>query len=140
MGWAAAAMMMMQGVETAKAASREAKDLKKQGAMAHRESERAADIRAGQIEEFEGVQRLQYLKSGVRLEGTPLQILAETRGKGAEEVSSMRQSGRARASLFRSKSKMVKRAGRAGLVGAAGSASASAPGSTTKKAPDKAPQ
>lgn len=115
---------VLQGLEMQKAAKEESRALGRQGAVAVRESEREAEIRSGEVKEFGARQRLQFLKSGVRLAGTPLAVLAETAKKGKEEVDAIRGAGVARGSLLRSRAKITERGGRAALLGSFTSASA----------------
>ena len=115
-------MQIMQGVETMKAAKQEASAQKKQSALAVQESERTAGIAEEENKRNLHRQGLQFLKSGVRLEGTPLSVLAEGKERGAETVESIRGAGRAQGSLLRARSHITERGGRAALYGGIGKA------------------
>lgn len=119
------AFQIIQGVESLKATKTESKAQKGQAGIALSESEQEADRLKASNEEFEQRQRLAFLKSGVRLEGTPLQVLAETEKVGAREEESVRQAGVARAGLFFSKSRITERSGRAAFLGSLAGASQS---------------
>jgi len=119
-----AGLQIIQGLEAQKATKTEGKALRNQGAVALRESEREAARLQETNEDFEQKQRLSFLKSGVKLEGTPLDVLAETQRVGAEEVTAVREAGVARAGLFRSKARVTERGGRASFLGSLASASA----------------
>lgn len=110
------ALQILQGVEAFKAGKEEGRAQRRQGAVALRESETMADIRGEEVEELGQRQKLQFLKSGVRLKGTPLTVLANTAERGREEVSSILEAGRARGGLFRSRGRIAERGGRAGFL------------------------
>jgi len=119
------ALQIMQGVSDFKAAKQEGKDLRRQGAVALRESEAEAERVGEQGRRFGQRQRLSFLKQGVRLECSPLLILAETAEKSAEEVAGIQRRGQAQAQLFRSRGQITERGGRSRLLGSFASASAS---------------
>ena len=119
------ALQVIQGAEAQKAAKTESRALRGQAALALSESDREAVQLQERNEEFEQRQRLSFLKSGVRLEGTPLEVLAETKRAGEEEVESIRESGVAQAGLFRSRGQILERRGRAAFIGSLGQASTS---------------
>ncbi len=115
---------ILSGFEAQSAAKEEESAIRKQGGLALRESEQEA-ARVGEANtRFEQRQRLSFLKSGVRLEGTPLAVLAETRAKGARETSAIRERGVAQAGLLRTRAGIVRSVGRAKLLSTFGSATA----------------
>lgn len=121
-----AGFQVLQGVETFQAAKTEEKALRRQGGLAVQESEREAERQQEANERFEQRQRLSFLKAGVRLEGTPLQVLAETQEKGTEEVEAVRERGIAEGGLLRSRAQVTRRGGRSALLGSLATASFSA--------------
>lgn len=119
------ALQVIQGVEALKATKTESRALRGQAALTLSESEREATRVQASNEQFEQRQRLSFLKSGVRLEGTPLEVLAETERVGVAEVESVRQAGRAQAGAIVSKAKVTERGGRASFLGSLAGASVS---------------
>jgi len=119
-----AGAQILQGLEARKAAKQEGGDLRKQGAIAVQEAEAEGDRQAKINDRFEQRQRLSFLKSGVSLGGSPLDVLAETRETGRKEVEAVRASGQARGALLRSKGQITERGGRSALLGSFGQASA----------------
>jgi len=77
----------------------------------------AEDARA-----FKGSQKLAFLKSGVQLTGSPLDILDETSRVAAENISAMRAAGRARAADANFEGAKAAMAGRNALIGGISSA------------------
>jgi hypothetical protein len=57
--------------------------------------------RAKEVRKFHGMQKASFLKSGVLLEGTPLDILADTIEEGEQEVSNILEFGQTRANSVR---------------------------------------
>lgn len=64
------------------------------------QTEDAMRQRTRKTMELEKIQKLNYLKSGVSLEGSPLLIMAETRDIGAQDVTNIRDSGQDAASSY----------------------------------------
>lgn len=87
--------------------SREAEE---QARLARADAEARARAEARDAIEFEGRQKLAFLKSGVALTGTPLAVLAETRSRGLENVRNVIDSGERTASSIRTR-------GRSALIG-----------------------
>jgi len=65
------------------------------------ETEERVVAQKREVRQFRARQLVGFLKSGVRLTGTPLQVLEETERLGAEDVGALRRAGRARAEQFR---------------------------------------
>lgn len=100
-----------------RAADKQASAQKTQSIIAAQEAERAAKIQEKENKEFERKQRLQFLKSGVRLEGTPLQVLAESEMEGSQEIEALRRSGLAKSRLLSKRADITSRSGTASAVG-----------------------
>ena len=83
--------------------------------LAKETKEEAARQKRGN-EDFEKKQRLAFLKSGVRLEGTPLQVLAETESRGQEQVDAFSASGGARSRLLHKRADITSNTGTAQAV------------------------
>lgn len=65
----------------------EADEANRQAAETVRQTREEAKRRTEEVSKFAKKQEVQFLKSGVELEGSPLLVLEETRRKGAEEIS-----------------------------------------------------
>lgn len=84
--------------------------------MLQMEAEYDAQRYAEQARSFQAEQRMKYVKSGVTLEGSPLDILNETMRNADETVSAIRARGRASAFDERARGQQVRQAGRAALL------------------------
>lgn len=110
-------------------ASREAsvqQDIARESArQAQIESEERAKAEERESEKLRSRQLVGFLKSGVLLEGTPLQVLEETERLGVEDVEAIRRGGAARAQQFERQGQIAAQTGRARLFsGIAGAGSA----------------
>lgn len=95
--------------------------------MLRRESEAEATRYEEQAGHFKATQKLAFLKSGVQLSGSPLDILDETIRVGHENASAIRASGAARALDAQMGGEQAAMAGRNALVsGVTGAAQATA--------------
>lgn len=135
MQWLMIAQLIMglaQGGSAFQAAKREKKDIQKQAGLVMREGEEEAE-RQRKIDNLE-LQRTgqAYLKSGVRLEGTPLEVLRAKHDESNRYIAAMREATRSRASFMRDKGKRVLAEGRAQMLGF-GSQGASQAASTYMK-------
>lgn len=72
----------------------------KQAGILKREGENAAEQEMLNAEAFADQQALDFSKSGITLEGSPLLFIEETRRRGLAGAENMRQSSRARASAL----------------------------------------
>lgn len=73
---------------------------------------------AREVNQFRSQQALAYSGSGVRLQGTPLLVLEETRKLGQQEIDAATQASIARADLMRRRSLIMQNEGRAQMLGA----------------------
>lgn len=108
---------LLEGVFGMSAADAQAGALKSQLSLMRAESE--ADI-ARYAEKTRGLraeQSVRYLKSGVTLEGSPLDILDETMRISSENISAMRAKTTADILSAKSKISAIRGQGRAALVG-----------------------
>lgn len=87
-----------------------------QADLAERESQAEAERYAAKARAFKAEQKVAYLKSGVTLEGSPLDVLDETARVASENISAIRAQGAAKASELRSRASQLRMAGRAALV------------------------
>lgn len=94
------------------------------GRMLMLEAEADATRYAEQARSFKATQKLAYLKSGVKLSGSPLDVLDETARIAEENLSAIRARGRAEGLDARDQAEGFRAAGRfalvKGLAGAAG--------------------
>lgn len=84
--------------------------------MLQMEAEVDAQRYAEQARSFQAEQRMKYVKSGVTLEGSPLDVLNETIRNANETVSAIRARGRASAFDETAKASSIRQAGRAALL------------------------
>ena len=98
------------------AAEDRAQSLRSQARLTMLESEEEAARYASQAQSFRATQKLKYLKAGVSLEGSPLDILAETARVAAENISAIRAKGRAGAMELKSKAVATRIAARTDFV------------------------
>jgi hypothetical protein len=86
----AAGANMLSTLFNVAAAQEQAKMYKQQARLLIAETEADIDRYRSQTRAFQAHQKLMYLKSGVSVSGTPLEILAETARTAVEDVSAMR--------------------------------------------------
>lgn len=85
--------------------------------MIRMEAEADAQRYAEQAKGFKASQKLAFLKSGVSLEGSPLDILDETARVAAENISAIRAGGEAKALDAQWEGAQARIAGRNALIG-----------------------
>lgn len=107
-----------QGVAQMRAASDEANLLHQQADIALFEGERDAKQKAREVRQFAADQSSQYAASGVTLEGSPAQVLADTRRQGQQEVDALKKRAEMQAKLFNTQAARTKAAGRNAFFGA----------------------
>lgn len=110
-------LSVIEGAFNQQAANATASVLRKQADLSKRETEADIVRYAAEAQTFKASQKLAYLKSGVTLEGSPLDVLDETARISSENISAMRAKGEATAAALRAKGREVKSAGRAALIG-----------------------
>jgi hypothetical protein len=81
---------IMSGVFAMSAADAQRSSLRSQAALLRAESEADIARYAEETQGFKAEQSVRYLKSGVTLEGSPLEILDETTRVASENISAMR--------------------------------------------------
>ena len=87
------------------------------GRMIRMEAEADAERYSEQADQFKAKQKLSYLKSGVELSGSPLDILDETARTARENISAIRAGGDARAFDAEMQGVQARSQGRAALLG-----------------------
>ena len=104
---AAAIGSVVGGIQQSNAASDQAKIAERNQQQAQEAAKQSrieagerADISRRDTQRLKSKQLVGFLSSGVRLEGTPLDVLAETERLGEEDVQSILRGGEARASEF----------------------------------------
>ena len=90
--------------------------------MLRMEAEADAQRYAEQADRFRATQKLSYLKSGVTLDGSPLDILDETARVSAENLSAMRARAQAEQNQMNAQAEGFRSQGRAALLGGAANA------------------
>lgn len=101
----------------ARAVEDSAKGYEDQAAQALIEAAQEATQKVRQVSAFREEQANKYLGSGVQLEGSPLQVLEETRRLGQQEVDAIFQRGLAQSELYRRGALVTRNQGRAQLLG-----------------------
>ena len=119
---AAAGASLLQGFTANQAAKQEASLMDQQAQLAQQEASAEADRRATEARKFLAQQKLAYIKNGVRLTGSPLDVLDETISESQKDVNSVVSSGNARANLYSAKAAQTRNAGRSALIGGFGNA------------------
>ncbi len=105
------------GFAADRAASSEARALKREAALARREALEEADRLEKEHQKFLAYQSVMFLKGGVTLEGSPLLVLEETRQEKDKQVRAQRNRAEALYGLGRGRAARVKAGGRASLIG-----------------------
>lgn len=67
---------------------------RKKGRLIRDETEEALELKEDEINRFQGVQTTAFAKSGVLLEGTPLEVLEETRRQGDIQKGQIKRGGK----------------------------------------------
>jgi len=113
---AAATLQGGAGVLAFQSAQEEAKAQKEVGALSAEEAFTEAERVGEEGRRFETKQKLAFLKSGVRLEGSPLLVLQRTREEIGKEVSAIERRGLSQRRLARKKARITRRTGRGQLI------------------------
>lgn len=109
---------LLEGLATYNAAKSEASLLAEQARLAQKEIQYEAVQKQREVDRFAGEQTMAYLSSGVTLEGSPLQVLEETRRLGKQEVDAITARANAVANLGQKKASSTAGRGRNALLGA----------------------
>jgi hypothetical protein len=111
-----------QGVVSQRIAENQAQSMRDQISLVRAESEADIARYAEQAKDFKAKQKLAYLKSGVQLSGSPLDILDETVRVGSENINAMRAKAEAKVSGIRAGASEMEAKGRAALIAGFGNA------------------
>jgi hypothetical protein len=114
---ASAGLSLLSGLFGYMAAEDAAEVAESRGRLLRVEAEADAERYAEQARGFKATQKLAYLKSGVELEGSPLDILDETARVASENISAMRARGQAQQIDAEAQAGALRGQGRAGLIG-----------------------
>ena len=112
-----AGMNIAEGIFGMSAADAQAGALKSQLGLMRAESEADIARYAESAQALKAEQSVRFLKSGVTLEGSPLEILDETVRVSGENISAMRAKTSADILAAKSKASAIRGQGRAALVG-----------------------
>lgn len=110
-------MDIFGGIQANQAYSTEAGMLQSQSNQALDQAAMEAQSKANDVRQYAADQSEQYASSGVTLEGTPAQVLADTRKRGQQEVNAISQRGAFQAQLMRTQANQMKAQGRSALLG-----------------------
>lgn len=124
---ASAGLNLLSGLFGYMDAQDQAAQSESRGRLLRMEAEADAQRYAEQARGFKATQKLAYLKSGVTLEGSPLDILDETARVASENLSAMRARAQAGQNAQNAEADAARSRGRAALIGGiAGAASTAA--------------
>lgn len=90
---------MIAGSQAKSLYNQEASATEQEGELLRQDAENAAKQKAREAGTFQSNQVLQYLNSGVSIEGSPIQVLEKTRSLAQEEVDSLIKRGDAQKQL-----------------------------------------
>lgn len=107
---------VMGGIEANKAAKAEANLQREQGDIAAREAQFNAENEAFSQTQSVQRQRLAFLSNGVSLEGSPLDVLAQSKKYGQSQVDAILRQGSAQKSLAYQSANITRNKGRAALT------------------------
>lgn len=113
---AMAAGSVYSGMEANKAAKAQASLIEDQAQLAKQEADRAADQKAVERRKFLAEQRMAYSASGISMEGTPLEVGADTWKEFQMEIDALRRSGAAQLAFGQREAETTRATGRAQLV------------------------
>ena len=105
------------GFAANRASRREADLMDEQAELIRQETQRDAERKTLEGRRFAARQALSFLKSGVTLEGTPLEVLDFTLNETQREVDAFTRQGQARARLQERRAANLRSSGRASLIG-----------------------
>jgi hypothetical protein len=109
-------MGTFEGLAAKKASKTRARLLQSQARLEKEASEFDALQQDRAFEKLMGRQRLAFAASGVKLEGSPLDILEETLRDKQETIDNILRAGEARAGSLTAQARELKRAGRNALI------------------------
>lgn len=110
------------GFSQMQAAGQESRLMQAQADLAYSEARRDAAQKAREVTSFQQRQAHRYASSGITLQGTPIEVMEQTRRLGQEEVDAMLKRGEAERSLMMAKARRTRTAGRNAFFGSATSA------------------
>lgn len=111
------AASIAEGAYANRAARDAADSAEQQASLARSEAQADASRYASQAQSFKASQAVAYLKSGVALEGSPLDVLDETARVASENLSAITAKGDARASEYLTRASELRSQGRQALIG-----------------------
>lgn len=100
------------------------KAAKRKGKLIGEETAEAIDLKENEINRFQGEQTTAFAKSGVLLEGTPLEVLEQTRTEGEKQKDQIARAGKAG-------QRAAKDAGRAAVLNGIGAVAGAVNGSVS---------
>lgn len=89
----------------------------KQAQLRYEEGLVEARRKAREVSRFQARQKTGYLSSGVTIEGTPIEVLEQTRRDGQEEVDARVRRSEAERELLQLRGQMIRRSGRNAMLG-----------------------
>lgn len=117
---------ILSGIFGMTAADAKAESLRQQAQLVQSESEADIARYSSEARGFKSAQKLAYLKSGVDISGSPLDILDETARVATENINAIRAKGAATAQALRGESANVSASGRLAFLKGLGNAAITA--------------
>ena len=105
------------GISSMNAANQEADAQKREADLLWQESQTEAAQKARDVNAFQSKQAHSYASSGIMLQGTPIQVLEDTRSKGQQEIDAIIKRGKVAKQLAMVRSNMTRSQGRASMLG-----------------------
>lgn len=113
---------ILSGLFGMNAADANAASLRNQARLLQVESEADIERYASQAKTFKATQKMAYLKSGVALSGSPLDVLDETARVASENIAAMRAQTAAKGASLKSQAASMRAAGRVAFLAGVGGA------------------
>ena len=132
LGIVSAATAIGGGVSANKSAKAQSSLMEQQGQLQYEDALREA---AGILDDgrrFQQKQMMEYISSGVEIQGTPLLVSSETMRMAEKEAEYTEKHGTAQRSLSQDNAKITRSEGKAALIGSIGSAIGSGVGTYTQ--------
>lgn len=113
---------LYSGVAANKSAKKQASLMEQQGALQRDEALREASRIRDEGYRFKQEQMMQFIGSGVEVQGTPLLVLAETTSMAEAEARATEKRGYAESDLANANAKITRSMGKAQMIASIGSA------------------
>jgi hypothetical protein len=117
-----AGLQIYSGVQANKMAKKQASLIEQQGALQKEEALQEAAMIRDEGKRFRQEQLMQYVSSGVEIQGTPLVVMAETAKMADVQAKAVEKRGYAMADLANANAKITRSQGKAEMIASFGKA------------------